>query len=411
MKTRVIYLLPLIVLCLIQCKKPQIEPVEQPQEIRSGRIPATCNGPIMNYLSGRCSATDFANLDIENAHVYSIDSGKVFVFRIPINRRNPQTDFLLLAMDQSESMFKGNYVHIDAAGDWETDSTLNGHITFQSLGRDTTEVIDVANGVRVTNLTNTKLIRPVNPSDMPNEVFRVKLGKGSPGVSVGVWMNFLSWLDLGGFGIPHLGDGNGIFGYYGGGGGFPSGGPLFCGSGTIPTIWGSFPEGNTDVNFAEEYPVTQEILDFYQDYRAQMTEQELQIFDNELSFNQQIAYLDNARLALSFGQQIAPLEVHNGRGDAARHTYFVILNCRALGEDLAWRLAAAHETAPGQPAIEFQMDTHNNSEGLAAFAWIKSVGRNNSFLKEFAMLYIRNRLIPQGRLRVIVNGVLVPSFQ
>jgi hypothetical protein len=316
-----------------------------------------------------------------------------------------------MAINAEQTMIKGHYVHIDAYNDWEADSLFDGEVTFQSLSRDTIETIGIQDGFRTTNLTNTKLALPLNPVNMAPEVLRVRMAKQSPGFNVGTWFNLMTWLGLNDMWLTSFMDDIGIYGYYGGGGSTIPGGLGPCSVSTLGTLWGSNPFGNTEVDFNEEYPVTPEILQFQQDYRFEMSQAELDIFDNELALNQRIAYLINALHAKKAAKDLYPNDVgHKDRRDAFRHTYFVTLNCRALGPTMARRLAEAHEIWPGQNVVEEQMDTHNNNQGLLAFEWLQSNGFNNNLLSIRAGLYIKNHLMPQGKLRIIVNHVLMPSY-
>jgi len=55
---------------------------------------------------------------------------------------------------------------------------------------------------------------------------------------------------------------------------------------------------------------------------------------------------------------------HNDRNDAFRHCYWSALITRDVGSVRAKAFTDAHETNPGQPTAEKEMDLHNNSEGI-----------------------------------------------
>jgi hypothetical protein len=55
---------------------------------------------------------------------------------------------------------------------------------------------------------------------------------------------------------------------------------------------------------------------------------------------------------------------HNDKSDAFRHCFWSAVLSRDIGKFWAKAFTDAHETAPGQPAAEKEMDLHNNSVGL-----------------------------------------------
>lgn len=55
---------------------------------------------------------------------------------------------------------------------------------------------------------------------------------------------------------------------------------------------------------------------------------------------------------------------HNDKSDAFRHCFWSATLSRDIGYFWAKAFTTAHETAPGQPAEEKEMDLHNNSVGL-----------------------------------------------
>jgi hypothetical protein len=94
-----------------------------------------------------------------------------------------------------------------------------------------------------------------------------------------------------------------------------------------------------------------------------MTENELKIFD-KLSRVQQLRYLNNAYTAQELAKTFYPENtLHNGCGDAFRHSFFSGLNVASLGFELAKSLGDAHEVNPGSPSIETSMDLYNNELG------------------------------------------------
>ncbi|MCC6307428.1 MAG: hypothetical protein IT248_02965 [Chitinophagaceae bacterium] len=211
-----------------------------------------------------------------------------------------------------------------------------------------------------------------------------------------------------------------------GGGGGGTGTPPECGGG-LPQLRGQVQEGCTpgwnpntggigydpDLDPAS-YPETPEILLFEQDYRGQMSTQELAIFDN-MPRIKQLQYLFNAKSALDWAQSIYPTSVHNGNGDAFRHAYFSAMNAKVLGVHLAKQLGDAHETFPNNNPIENQMDLFNNQYGRNLFVELSQNGMGGHFFKESVILLLKNIRIPNGELRKIAplgpNSEILPSSQ
>lgn len=109
-------------------------------------------------------------------------------------------------------------------------------------------------------------------------------------------------------------------------------------------------------------------------YRPKMSELELKIFDNEMNFVQKVLYLINARIAYKTAEAQFPNTTLNGKGDAYRHSLFIALNAKALGPDLAQRLADAHELNPSQGILSKEMDQRNNLIGLTVYHTLNSMG-------------------------------------
>jgi len=111
----------------------------------------------------------------------------------------------------------------------------------------------------------------------------------------------------------------------------------------------------------------QAILDFEQDYRSQMSEQELSIF-NTLSTIEQIKYLWSAYDAVNKANELFsnPCELLNGKGDALRHAYWNALSTKRIGAALTYQLTTAHENRPISYLYhqkEKLMDLYNNEIG------------------------------------------------
>lgn len=55
---------------------------------------------------------------------------------------------------------------------------------------------------------------------------------------------------------------------------------------------------------------------------------------------------------------------HNDKSDAFRHCFWSAILSRDIGFYWAKAFTTAHESAPGQPPEEMEMDLHNNAVGL-----------------------------------------------
>jgi|GEM_PF-3367508 len=179
------------------------------------------------------------------------------------------------------------------------------------------------------------------------------------------------------------------------GGGGPAGGGGYTGPSGHGGGGGGYTAGDTA-----------ELRQFEQDYRSQMSQSELAIFDS-LTRAQQVAYLINAKDARNKATaKFASFDLHNGPGDAFRHAYFVAKNTRNiyLGPDLTKRLYDAHEQDPNQPAIEHEMDSFNNYAGLLIAGLLIGLDTSSSDIE--ATVY--NWLLT-GRLKIIENGQVVSS--
>lgn len=223
-------------------------------------------------------------------------------------------------------------------------------------------------------------------------------GAGSTGNSNGNWWDY-------GTGYPY----------------FPwnPGGGIGAGSGIGPyepdwSWWwtGGGGGGGYDPDFdPSNYPETFEILLFENDYRNQMSTQELQIFDN-MSRTNQLQYLYNAKYASDKAQELYPNSVHNGNGDAFRHALFSGLNSKVLGVALAKQLGDAHELIPNNPLLENQMDLFNNQVGRDQFVYLQNQGQAGHFFKEALVISLMQK-VQNGELQRLdpldVNSQIIPG--
>lgn len=104
-----------------------------------------------------------------------------------------------------------------------------------------------------------------------------------------------------------------------------------------------------------------------QDYKANMSEAEIAIFDTLNSVTQGL-YLKAATQAYIYAETHFPKPVRNRKGDAFKHTFWNALSTVYIGETLTEQLTTAHEDITYDPNYpnhykETQMDLHNNAQG------------------------------------------------
>ncbi len=74
---------------------------------------------------------------------------------------------------------------------------------------------------------------------------------------------------------------------------------------------------------------------------------------------------ENARKALKKAEDIfGKGSLHNGSGDAFRHCYWSALLARDIGKEATKKFTSAHESRPGNPKKEKEMDSYNNDVGI-----------------------------------------------
>lgn len=160
------------------------------------------------------------------------------------------------------------------------------------------------------------------------------------------------------------------------------------------------------------FPETAEIQQFENDYRKEMSAEEIEIFDS-MSRGEQLKYLWNAKNALDRSQLLYPGTLHNGKGDAYRHAYFSALNSKSLGVALAKRLGDAHENKPNQPLLERTMDLRNNQIGRDLFVWLQQNGLDGHFFRE-ALAIKLGQMMDNGELWHLKplgpNGEIIPGM-
>ncbi|MFN3366738.1 MAG: DUF6973 domain-containing protein [Exiguobacterium mexicanum] len=72
----------------------------------------------------------------------------------------------------------------------------------------------------------------------------------------------------------------------------------------------------------------------------------------------------NASSAGAKSEEYYSVGLYNGNGDAFRHAYWNVLMVSSIGSEMAYKFANAHEYGDDdQPALEQDMDLHNNRVG------------------------------------------------
>jgi hypothetical protein len=91
---------------------------------------------------------------------------------------------------------------------------------------------------------------------------------------------------------------------------------------------------------------------------------------------------------------------HNDWRDAFRHGLWSACMVRDVGSNWAKRWGDAHETAPGQPAIEKEMDLFNNAVGRSIGSSLGDI--HNTYLANSVKQHVDNH-----KLKCIKSGKLV----
>lgn len=152
-------------------------------------------------------------------------------------------------------------------------------------------------------------------------------------------------------------------------------------------------------NGNNEYQLNQIFITFQNNYRDQMSQEELTIFDT-LSPQSQFKYLRNAYYASRKAENLYPSSLYNGKGDAFRHAYFNAKNVISIGIYYAEILATAHENRPPNYQYEYkevEMDLFNNQIGRIIGQIVESDPDS------FDMLQMTINHINTGSLRYLNN--------
>lgn len=136
-------------------------------------------------------------------------------------------------------------------------------------------------------------------------------------------------------------------------------------------------------------------FDDYNTFRNQMSNNERAIFDDLLP-NRKMWYMASAYKAKTKAEELFPIGLHNGKGDAYRHALWNGLSSLLIGTTLTEQLTTAHENKPPTYTYNYkenQMDYYNNN-----------IGRNIALFSNFINIYENvNDYLTQGYLRYLNN--------
>ena len=128
---------------------------------------------------------------------------------------------------------------------------------------------------------------------------------------------------------------------------------------------------------------------YIEDY-ADLTQTERDLYNEDVSSG--IKALSSAWTAQNAtNDRYSSDYVHNDNGDAFRHAYWSCLMVKKIGYPMAVRWGTAHEDGyPNQPALEREMDLHNNAAG-------RILGQDNSNKSDSQMEELVFNAIAEGK--------------
>ena len=138
----------------------------------------------------------------------------------------------------------------------------------------------------------------------------------------------------------------------------------------------------------------------YDNFRAQMSITERNIFDNLLQ-NRKMWYMVSAYKAFNKASELYPESVHNGKGDAYRHSLWNALCSLFLGTSLTEQLTSAHEDRPPSYTYSYMenaMDLYNNHQGRIVATYSNFTNVYNNILEHLnlGLLKYLNNLDDNG---------------
>ena len=142
--------------------------------------------------------------------------------------------------------------------------------------------------------------------------------------------------------------------------------------------------------------------DKFYDY-AHLNDIEKKLFKENRS--KALLCLANGKLALKYSQEMYESSVlHNGNGDAFRHTLWNYGMAIDVGQGFAKKWDDAHENgAKGQPKLEKQMDLYNNKIGRKLAKTYPNTKSHSTFKKN------SRAKVRAGKCRIISGKGLVKS--
>lgn len=158
-------------------------------------------------------------------------------------------------------------------------------------------------------------------------------------------------------------------------------------------------ESNKLISFVSYSP-----SDKFYEY-ANLNSQEKKLFNSNKAKG--LLCLANGKFAIKYTRELYKNEkkvMHNGNGDAFRHTLWNYGMAIDVGQSFAKKWSDAHENgAKGQPKIEKQMDVFNNKVGL-------NLAKENPHTILHSTFKSKTRAkVRAGKCRIIKNGKLVKS--
>lgn len=113
--------------------------------------------------------------------------------------------------------------------------------------------------------------------------------------------------------------------------------------------------------------------------------------------------MGNGKFATDYAEDNYSSGLHNGNGDAFRHTIWNFGMVIDVGYDFAKKWSTAHEDGGTGPALEKQMDLFNNLVGL-------TLGKDNpGTILHSTFISKTKEKVSNGSCRIIANNKLVNS--
>lgn len=153
-------------------------------------------------------------------------------------------------------------------------------------------------------------------------------------------------------------------------------------------------------NALSKIPVRYDLTDYI---NGKLNAQEQKLYNSSKSKG--LLCMANGKMAINYAEKYYKSSVlHNGNGDAFRHTIWNYGMVIDVGHDFAKKWSDAHENgATNQPSIEKSMDLHNNSIGLSLGKSYPNTISHSTFINK------SKEKVNNGSCRRISNGKLVAT--